>query len=655
VRKGISLVLLLGSYLTFCLLFPRISFFRTLEYLWGDSFFVLRGSQKVSAPIVVVAIDEPSFKEIDLPWPWPRSLHARLISALRRSGAKAIGFDILFAEPSEDPREDQALARALKQAGNVVLGMAMSTLKRRGFWERLPVWPLDPLARAAASLGVVNFFPEEDGIIRRARLKVGDLPSLAAAVVSIAGQERQMKGCPEHFFIDFKGIEGAIPVVSYYQALEPEKYLPRGFFKGRIVLVGLASEAAAEVNRGAVDAFPTPYFRLSRKLMFGVEIHAQTVATLLEGCPLRSWPSAGPLNILIFLGPLLLAYSFRDRPWRLAGFLVFSLFLLFSLTFFLFLRFHIIYTPLSGALAFLLASGEAGLYTFAHTAKERTFLKKAFSLYVPSELVSEIVKHPELLRLGGERREITILFSDIRNFTTISEQLDPEVLTHLLNAYFSRMTREIFGEGGTLDKFIGDAIMALFGAPLPFEDHASRACRAALRMTQALQEIIPEWKKAGVENFNIGIGLNTGLAIVGNLGSEERFDYTAIGDAVNLASRLEGLCKIYKVSIICSEYTVEKAGKDFFWRELDYVVVKGKVKPIRIYELKLEREKVDALYEEGLYFYREGRFREALRCFQEVLALDAADGPAQVMKERCAFLVASPPSRWRGVWEIKTK
>ncbi len=656
-RPLLWFLLYLSLFAGLFFLAPRLSLLRTFQLLWQDALFLLRGEEVSSrSPVVVVAIDEPSFREIGLRWPWPRSLHARLVSALKKAGARAVAFDVLFVEPSNDPAEDQLFARTLNETGNVVMGMALSTVERQGFLETLPVWPLESLAQAAASLGVVNFFPDEDGVIRHAYQEVGDLPSLAAAALMVAGETKALERCPNEFLIDFKGPAGGAPVVSYYQALSPEKYLPPGFFKDRIVLVGLASEAAVEVNRGAVDAFPTPYFRLDRKLVFGVKIHAESALTLLEGCPLKAWPSAGPQNLFLFAALSLVSLYLRRAPWRLSAWMLFVTGGLFLASAMLFIKGQRIYTPLPGLCAFLLSSVGAGIYSFASTAREKAFLRKAFSLYVPAELVEEVVKRPELLRLGGERREITILFSDIRGFTTLSENLDPEVLSQLLNTYFNRMTAEIFAEKGTLDKFIGDAIMALFGAPIPFEDHAERACRAALRMTRALAEIASSWKEAGIPSLKIGIGINTGVAVVGNLGSEKRFDYTAIGDAVNLASRLEGLCKLYQVSIICSEYTFYKAKDAFPWRELDYVRVKGKKKPIKIYELRKEEDiLVDKLYGEGLKFYREGRFEEALGYFEKVLTLKPEDGPSLLMRKRCLSLMENPPQEWTGVWEIKTK
>ena len=653
-KRTFATCIFLAIYAIIFLFFQRLATIRTIEYLWKDSLFTIRGDEPVSHNVVVVAIDEPSFREIGLQWPWPRSLHAKLISSLNRAGAKAIAFDILFVEPSKDPHDDKILANALKRYDNVVLGMAFSMVKRKNYVQSIPVIPIDLLAQNSPYLGVVNFFPDEDGIIRRGYKNFNKIPSLALAAVSAAKMNEKAKLCHNSFLIDFKGPEGTIPIISYYQALNQDKFLPPKFLKDKIVFVGFASEAAVEVERGAVDAFPTPYFRLSRKLMFGVEIHAQTAITLLEGCPLKEWNGDNWTSFLVFCVLLIIALRVKDYPWKLSAFVLVCTLLTFLLSLVLFIRFKIIYTPLSSTIGFLISSTLAGTYSFAITVKERSFLRKAFSLYVSSDLVSEIVRNPELLSLGGERREISILFSDIRNFTSISEKTDPEILTKLLNLYFSRMTKEIFKEKGTLDKFIGDAIMAIFGAPLPFEDHAVRACRAALNMIKALEDVREIWKNSGVE-LNIGIGINTGIAVVGNLGSEERFDYTAIGDSVNLASRLEGLCKLYGVNVICSEYTVKKAKDEFQWRKLDFVRVKGKKEPIEIYELKEIKTPQNLLYEEALELYRKGSFNEALYLFKKALENDPNDYPSKLMYERTLYLLKNPPHQWDGVWEIRSK
>jgi len=283
-------------------------------------------------------------------------------------------------------------------------------------------------------------------------------------------------------------------------------------------------------------------------------------------------------------------------------------------------------------------------------------LKKAFSNYVSADLVREIEKHPDKLVLGGEQRELSILFSDIRGFTTLSESLSPPELVKLLNEYLSPMTRIVLEEKGTLDKFIGDAVMALFNAPLDVPDHAVRACTAAVRMLDELERLNADFIQRGMHPLDIGIGINTGLAVVGNMGADIRFDYTAIGDAVNLASRLEGLNKYYGTHILLGEETRNRiSDQQFTFREIDRVRVKGKQLPVLIFELMVSNHKIRPRFEEGLENYRAGRFKEARLIFEELAATDD-DAPSRLYVARCDDYIAHPPpTDWDGVYTATSK
>ena len=271
---------------------------------------------------------------------------------------------------------------------------------------------------------------------------------------------------------------------------------------------------------------------------------------------------------------------------------------------------------------------------------------EAFKKYVSPEVVAEIMKQPGKLKLGGSRKQMTILFSDIRSFTSISEKMTPEELVGMLNEYFTEMADIIMKNRGLVDKFIGDAIMALWGVPLPEKDHARLACESAMQMKE----------KVGNHEFEIGIGLNTGEAVVGNIGSHDRFDYTAIGDAVNLGSRIEGLTKQYGVKILISESTHDLVKNGFVTRKIDLVAVKGKKKPVWVYELICRKdEKYDEgiieHYEKGLHFYLKKDWGKAVEHFKKV-----DDKAAGVFIERCEeFKKNAPPQGWDGVFEVKRK
>jgi len=293
---------------------------------------------------------------------------------------------------------------------------------------------------------------------------------------------------------------------------------------------------------------------------------------------------------------------------------------------------------------------------------EKRKIRDAFGLYLNPHLARLVSERPDMLALGGEKRELTVLFSDIRGFTTMSEQLEPEALVELLNEYFGKMTDVIFSQDGTLDKYIGDAIMAVWGAPVPQSDHAIRACQAALGMVRGLAALMADWRQRGLPELDIGIGINTGPMVVGNMGSARRLSYTVIGDNVNLGSRLEGLNKMYGSHIIASEATLQAVRGVLVARELDLVRVKGKRLPVRIYEILAtadERQRWQPLvrgFDAALAAYRAQRWDDAMFAFAAVLEKYPDDGPAQLYLERCRDMLAAPPeSDWDGVTIMETK
>jgi adenylate cyclase len=301
-------------------------------------------------------------------------------------------------------------------------------------------------------------------------------------------------------------------------------------------------------------------------------------------------------------------------------------------------------------------------YKYFTEERTRRELKGTFEKYVSPAIVNEVLADPENIELGGKKMNLTVMFSDVRGFTTISEKLDPRQLSDLLNSYLTPMTNLVFAHKGTLDKYMGDAIMAFWGAPVHFPDHAVHACRCALKMLLKLKELQAEYRAKGLPEIDIGIGLNTGEMSVGNMGSDTVRSYTVMGDAVNLGSRLEGINKTYGTRIIISEFTYREVSKRFVCREIDWVTVKGKNIPVKIYELVAEGKVPDEQavllrnFEEGFKLYHEQRFGDALAFFQRALQVDANDAPSQLYLERCEdYLKNPPPPDWDGVFEMKTK
>jgi len=293
------------------------------------------------------------------------------------------------------------------------------------------------------------------------------------------------------------------------------------------------------------------------------------------------------------------------------------------------------------------------------------FLHDAFKRYVPPSVSEMIARNPQELRLGGEEKNLSVLFADIEDFTRYSESHTPNEMVTLLSEYFTVMTDEVFAFEGTLKEYVGDELMAIFGAPVEQSDHPSRACRAALAMQAALGDLRRRWRAAGRPAIRARIGVNTGPMLVGNLGSPYRFSYGVLGDQVNLASRLEGLCAVYGTPILIGERTAQAAGAAFRLREIDWVRVKGRVQSVRIYELLGEadgprpapaREAALAFYAEALEAYRKRSWVRALHGFEQAAAADPEDGPSRVMAGRCKhFLDAPPPEDWEGVFEHTRK
>ena len=347
-----------------------------------------------------------------------------------------------------------------------------------------------------------------------------------------------------------------------------------------------------------------------------------------------------------------------------------SLFTLLFLTFYLLFAYWLfadrrMWIDVVGPTGIILFSDAAIVwYKFNTAEKKRKFIRGAFEQYLNPAVVEELAKNPDMLELGGKTMELTAFFSDVASFTTISEKLNEQELVELLNEYLTEMTDIVLKEFGNLDKYEGDAIMAFYGAPIPFPDHAARACYTALEMQEKLAELREKWKTEGRPELTARIGINTGPMVVGNMGSRTRMDYTIMGDAVNLASRLEGVNKQYSTDIMISEFTLEHCGSDFITREIDLIRVKGKSEPVRIYEV-LSRAK-DALsddmksvighYSSGLEAYREKKWETGIQEFQRAIDIRADDGPSLTYLRRCReYLQTPPPDDWGGVHVMTTK
>ncbi|OCP02833.1 MULTISPECIES: CHASE2 domain-containing protein [unclassified Ensifer] len=545
---------------------------------------------------IIVAIDEPSMAEIGRQWPWPRALHARLIEALRKAGARAIGVDVIFAEPSTNPANDDDLEKAL--GPDVVLAGDQTFIPEPQADQFVRTEPLARFIAKGARTGIASVNLSGDGTLRA----VPDYPDgFAAALAEIAGTRTQSP--PDDALIQVFGPARTYPTVSYYQALDPDNFLPEGIFADRVVLVGLSLQNAPSIADGGADAFTTSDTVHSNRLVSGVEMQATIYDNLANNLFIERAPR--PVVVAaIALAAVLAAFSvLRMTGWRTLVYGVVAVTLIVLASYAAMRLGHIFVSPLGPGLAFLAVTAGQAALDYAEERKRRREITRAFEQYLSPALVERLAKDPSHLRLGGERRTLSILFCDIRGFTTIAEEMkdDPERLTALVNRLLTPLSEAVLEQGGTIDKYIGDCLMAFWNAPLDDPDHAVHAVRAALDMLARLErvngELEIEAKREGrpVQSLRIGIGVNTGECIVGNMGSHRRFDYSALGDAVNLASRLEGASKDYGISLLIGEETARLAGKAFPVAELDRITVKGRsaVSPVFTVAVGAKKEALD--------------------------------------------------------------
>lgn len=626
----------------------RSPLWQLVEFKVFDLLSVLTAPRQSSLPITIIGIDETSFAEIGQQWPWPRSLHAQLIDRLREEGAAVIAFDVLFAEPAQ-PEEDHRFAAAIERAGNVVLAADLVYRENALLRQWVRVDPIPLLQQAGARPGMAGFSPDADAVVRRIP-DYGDafwreiIATFNTTHPGILGEPAVEPGS----LIRHLGPDHTFPYVSYYQALQPRSFLPKDVFKDHIVLIGRDIDAAPETDAAQPDMFLTSFTLQTRWLTPGVEIHA----TVLENALMQAAiiPIGGTAR-LILLALSLAAAALLMRNWRplpSAGVVFALLLLLAGLAWALFEHGNR-WLPIAGAASgvILVYLGQ-GAVAFLLERRRRQELKLAFSRYVAPQVIEEILEHPERLALGGERREITIMFTDLAGFTALSEQLSPEQVAQLLIQHFTAMTAIIQRYGGTVDKFIGDAIMAFWGAPISDPEQCSHACQAALEMRQSLQLTCATLRQQGLPAIQMRIGIHSGEAIVGNMGSESRFDYTAVGDNVNLASRVEGINKLYGTDILLTDTTANSLGGTVPLRRVDRVCVKGKSKPVEIFTLAPDKAPLD-LNEAAIAAYRKRDWEGSAQYWLEWLELVPRDGVAQVYLKRIEGLRREPPAAdWDG-------
>lgn len=687
-----------------------------------DAYQRIQPRPATEAPVAVIDIDEKSIAELGQ-WPWSRDVIARMVDRLTEIGVASIGFDIVFSEPdrlslgraAEELRKrgvdidlpadaasldsDQVLAGSLSHA-NAAVGLALTDERdeappeaKAGFAfgggdprAYLPhfagaVRNLDIFHQAAPGAGFFSFATSSDHVIRTMPLAAiaadrvypalsvealrlaqaasgfvirsndasgeggGGRPGMTAMRVGELTVPTEADG---RVRVYYSGL-AKMPVVSAADLIKGR--VDPGDLEGRIVLVGTSAVGLRDLVATPVSA-ATP----------GVRVHAEIIDQIVAGVFLQEpdWAQGATLLATFAAGGILILVA--SRRSALTSTLVFALLVSLSLaaSWFAFSRAQYLIDPV-GAVATLLAVFLVLIpLRLALENREKQFVKNAFGRYLAPALVERLAEEPKALELGGETRHLTVLFSDIRGFTTLSEGMDPQALTRLINDVLTPLTDVLLTREATIDKYIGDAIMAFWNAPLDIERHEEKGCRAALDMARAVERL----NEHRSEPIRIGIGLNSGEACVGNLGSVQRFSYSALGDSINLASRIEGLTKFYGVTIAVSEFT-RQAVEGLAFLEADFVRVKGRSAPVRLYallgdEAVAECEAFRALAQQHQAFldlYRTGDFRSALDALAALRPHETAElaGLYDLYAERLASLIAEPPEGWDGVYVARSK
>ncbi len=631
---------------------------RSLELKGYDVLTVLTAPGEVTLPITLIAIDEESMGAMGQQWPWTRGTHAKLLGKLKEAGVSLAAFDVVFSEPSRDPAEDAAFAKAIREFGApVVLAAALEYRETAHARQWVRADPIKAFQEAGAVTGLASVTTDPDGVLRRMPVSQGAfwLAVVTAFDRANPGIARNLS-VTENDRIRYLGGAQTFTTIPYHRLLDPEKLLSpnwKDVLNGNIVLVGRVITTAPELNLVEQDMFFTPFTASTGQLTPGVETQATMVANMIAGEARQEAPRSHGIALALLAA---LAAGLAMRPWHpwKSGAIVAGLAVLVAGLEYALFRWQSLWVPGGAAMATLaLAYVSEGSRSYLGEQARRLALRRAFATYVSPTLVDEILADPSKLKLGGDRLDITIVFTDLAGFTGVSEKLPAEQVAALLNRHLAEMTDIVISHGGTVDKFIGDAVMALWGAPLPDADQSRHALEAAIEMQQATAKFAQELAGTGGPVLRMRVGLHRGECIVGNLGGHNRFEYTAIGDAVNLASRLEGVNNVYGTGILASDAVASASGMRL--RRVDAVRVKGRHQAVELFTPCADAALLERS-ERALEAYRAGRWDEARELWAS-LARDHPDDPvAKVFVARIeGWAMAGWPEPWDGVTTLESK
>jgi adenylate cyclase len=691
----------------------QFEFFQSLERKAYDAMMRVRGEREHTNNVVIVTIDEYTVKELD--YPIPRDKYGTLLAVLAQSGATAIGVDDIFPtvkpdsisiaqnaqfllfhnyapnvyhaigpfvptddNPGEKRFVDKEAYRTLHQHSIPTRGAHFLFPRATYIDER----PYDSLANIAAGVGHILLSPDSiDGVIRTTPFFVefagdyyptfGAMLAFAAAQVDLqkitveetesgllvhAGQFEIPLSIHGDLQIDYAGGNNIFKQMSFQEVLDAfvkQDKKALSIFENAIVIIGPTARSIGDHN-------PTPLSDISPNCF----VHANVYDQIMMGKYITSAPYETQLLVLIFMALIVsIAASLLKLRWSAPiGILLTGGYMWFAFT--TFTNSGEIYALVEPLFALFFCYASAMSYTAATEGRQKAQIKGMFEKYVDRAVVKQILDNPSLVKLGGEEREITTMFADIEGFTALAERMGPQNTVAILNSYLTEMSNIIIEEFGTIDKYIGDATMAFWGAPLDDKEHAYHSCSAAIKMQRKLLALHTKWIHFGKAVVNQRIGINTGKAVVGNMGAEARLNYTAIGDAVNLASRLEGVNKEYGTRLLMSDNTYRKVHEKVLSREMDLVLVYGKTEPVRIYELIALADEVQTdatkqfleFYHNGLDAYKKRAWKSAIDQFQQALTIRKDDIVSNLYIQRSMLFVDNPPPEdWNGVFVMTKK
>ena len=656
--------------------------------------------------IVIIDVDERSIQKLGSFYHWPREYWIKLLGYLSNAEVKIVGLDFIFDPNPRHPEDDRAFQKAITDAGKVCLAFYFSPADANNYrapmvnepenldYQKLILEVPDELfakilsqdrfeptypgfINSSLTSGFVTMFPDPDGILRRIPLltrfnqHVYASFSLQIAMrlkqieqisydeqnseLLLVDQAGQTVRIPIDRFgqmlIDYKGPFQSFRYISFYDVLMG--FVQTDFFNDKTVLVGSSLTALFDLRSTPLQAvFP------------GVEVHANIIHQIVNEKFIQQLSAWQIFLMIVLFGTLTGMILIFPRP--IGSIVITVFFVIFTLFAGLIIleQFALWLPVIPLLLSVIIAFAITYVYRYLFEERDKRQIRKIFSHYVSTSVVDELLKDPEKVQLGGVKKFCTVLFSDIVGFTTMAESMEPAKLVHLLNDYLTSMTNVILKHKGMLDKYVGDAIMAVFGAPVEIAESPELACYAALEMQKQLEMLRQFWKKTGRPPIEMRIGINSGDMIVGNMGSVTRFDYTVVGDAVNLASRLESANGVYDTRVIIGEQTFDKVQKKFVARPLDLLRVKGKKNPVRAYELiarsddKLPEEFQEMImsYKRGFKEYLLKNWESGIQYFEKAHKLKQDDGPTQLYLERCREFSQTPPAPdWDGVYVMKSK